>query len=160
MDPKTWRHCQYCGQDSVFMWNQQRRKDGSKVYTNESGARWAGRRCPECERSRVNSSVRCTPFEMDLVRSQLEQGGYKILSKSVPLLVEKDGLEQKVGIRRVRVTEGQLVFDQHDLRPADFYVLLFAEVRLCPSDKLARMMQGSTSRSHHKTESIGESRVP
>ena len=66
------RLCVYCESDKPWIFSGKRLKDGSKVYTNEYAVRWAGRRCPDCERQRVQAAVKCDSFERDRIIKSFE----------------------------------------------------------------------------------------
>ena len=107
MEQGNIRTCAYCRQDKAWIWGGKKLKDGSKVYTDENGLRWSGRRCPECERSRVYAAVRCDSFERDIIVRQFEDAGYEIVSKTLPLQVAKDGRTYTVGIKRAFTSDGR-----------------------------------------------------
>src|SRR5688572_14748164 len=91
MEHGSIRACGYCKQDKAWINSGKKLKDGSKVYVDENGLRWSGRRCPECERSRVYAAVRCDSFERDIIIRQFEENGFSIESRTLPLKVKKDG---------------------------------------------------------------------
>ena len=47
------KKCVYCGTEQTRIATDQKLKDGSIIYVDCRGKRWAGRRCPNCERKRV-----------------------------------------------------------------------------------------------------------
>jgi hypothetical protein len=137
--PTTTRLCAYCKCERDWIWSGQKLKDGSKVYTDHGGLRWAGRRCPVCEKSRVASAVRHDHFDRDMIFNQLAERGFKVLSKTHPILVEKGGQTLQVGIRRARMNGASIMIESGpDLRD-DFVALVFESVRLVPVEQLANM---------------------
>jgi hypothetical protein len=111
-------------------------KDGSKVYTDERGHRWAGRRCPVCEKSRVAAAVRHDSFDREMIFQQLGDKGFKVKSKTHPVTVEKDGQVYQVGIRRARTVDGSILIESPaDVRD-DIVALVFESVRLCTPEQI------------------------
>jgi hypothetical protein len=130
------RTCGYCHSERVWNWNGQKMKDGSKVYTDERGHRWAGRRCPVCEKSRVAAAVRHDSFDREMIFQQLVDKGFKIKSKTHPVTVEKDGQVYQVGIRRARTVDGSILIESPaDVRD-DIVALVFESVRLCTPEQI------------------------
>jgi len=130
------RTCGYCETERVWNWNGQKMKDGSKVYTDEKGHRWAGRRCPVCEKSRVAAAVRHDSFDREMIFQQLVDKGFKIKSKTHPVTVEKDGQSYQVGIRRARTVDGSILIESPaDVRD-DIVALVFESVRLCTPEQI------------------------
>ena len=58
------RLCIYCNSTKQWIWSGKTLKDGSKIYTDSSGSRWAGRRCADCEKQRVQAAIKCDAFIM------------------------------------------------------------------------------------------------
>lgn len=133
------RHCPYCKQDKVRLFSGQRLKDGSKIYIDGQKARWAGRRCPDCERSRVQAAVRCDSFDKDIIAKVLEEQGYTLASKNLPLLAEKDGTKQKIIIRRAFADGSKVVIENQVEPSADLVALVFESVRIIPREQLHRL---------------------
>ncbi len=130
------RTCGYCHSERVWNWNGQKMKDGSKVYTDERGHRWAGRRCPVCEKSRVAAAVRHDSFDREMIFQQLGDKGFKVKSKTHPVTVEKDGQVYQVGIRRARTVDGSILIESPaDVRD-DIVALVFESVRLCTPEQI------------------------
>ena len=128
--------CGYCDSERVWNWNGQKMKDGSKVYTDEKGHRWAGRRCPVCEKSRVAAAVRHDSFDREMIFQQLVDKGFTIKSKTHPVTVEKDGHSYQVGIRRARTVDGSILIESPaDVRD-DIVALVFESVRLCTPEQI------------------------
>jgi hypothetical protein len=135
----TLRTCVYCNQDKAWLWNGKRLKDGSKVYVDENDARWSGRRCPECERTRVYAAVRCDSFERDIIVKQFEDNGFQILSRTLPLKVSKDGKDYTVGIKRAFTDNGKIVLETPVDEGHDIVALVFESVRICTPGQLQRL---------------------
>ena len=139
MEQGSIRTCAYCKKDKAWIFSGKRLKDGSKVYVNAGGARWAGRRCPECERSRVYAAVRCDSFERDVIVRRFEDSGYKIESRTLPLKVSKDGQVYTVGIKRAFTTDGRIVLETPVEPGHDIVALVFESVRICTTGQLERL---------------------
>lgn len=133
------RLCIYCKLEKPWIFSGKKLKDGSKIYTNEFAVRWAGRRCPDCERSRVHAAVRCDTFERDLIIKQLEQSGFVIQSKTLPIRAEKNGKVYSVGIRHAHAESGGLTLNKPPREKADLYALVFSSVRICTAEQLANL---------------------
>lgn len=139
MEQGSTRACAYCKQDKAWMFSGKKLKDGSKIYTDENGQRWSGRRCPECERSRVYAAVRCDSFERDIIIRQFEESGFEIESKTLPLKVKKDGKTYSVGIKRAYTNEGKIVLETPVDPQHDIVALVFESVRICTVGQLERL---------------------
>lgn len=139
MEEGTVRACAYCKQDKAWVFSGKKLKDGSKIYTDGEGQRWSGRRCPECERSRVYAAVRCDSFERDIIIRQFEESGFEIESKTLPLKVRKDGKSYAVGIKRAYTSEGKIVLETPVDPGADIVALVFESVRICTTNQLERL---------------------
>ena len=135
-NPVPGRLCKYCGVEKAWIFSGKKLRDGSKIYTNEFAVRWAGRRCPECERKRVLAAVKCNAFEKDLIIKQLMDAGYEIKSSSFPVVVEKNGEKLKVGVRQAKVEDSKIILNKGDTEDADLYALVFSSVRLCSKEKM------------------------
>jgi hypothetical protein len=133
------RTCGYCGQEKSWIWNQKKLKDGSRIYANEHGKRWAGRRCPDCEKSRVQAAIRCDSFERDIIVRQLEESGYTVVSKSLPIKVKLDDEILTVGIKRAFTHQGQITVESSVDPEADIFALVFESVRICTADQMERL---------------------
>lgn len=133
------RTCQYCKQDKPWINTGKKLRDGSKIYVDEHGARWAGRRCPSCERSRVYAAVRCDGFEKDIILKQLEQSGYEVVSSTLPLKVRKDGVEQPVTVKRARAEQGKIVLEGPIEGGEGVIALVFESVRVCTREQAAKL---------------------
>jgi hypothetical protein len=139
MEPANIRTCTYCQKESPWLWNGVKLKDGSKVYVDQQGQRWAGRRCPACERSRVQAAVRCDSFERDIILRRLTDAGYKIESKTLPIRVQKDGRSYTVGIKRAFVDGTKIVLETPVEPGHDLVALVFESVRICSAEQLDRI---------------------
>jgi hypothetical protein len=136
MDGLKTRTCGYCSAERTWNWNGQKMKDGSKVYLNELGHRWAGRRCPVCEKSRVAAAVRHDSFDREMIFQQLTEKGFTVKSKVHPVAVEKDGVSYQVGIRRARTVDGSILIDSPAEPRDDIIALVFESVRLCTPEQI------------------------
>lgn len=140
-----WRLCKYCRKEKTWVWNQKRLKDGSKVFVNETNHRWAGRRCPDCEKERVRAALTLDEFTRDLLEGELLAQGYEITSKKkFPILVEKDGRQFVVRPIRAHMQNGKIeVAERYNHfqkskkpgQPEDLLIFLFNTVRLLPLDQ-------------------------
>jgi hypothetical protein len=132
------RFCVYCEQDKVWIFSGLKLKDGSRVFVDQDKARWAGKRCPDCEKQRVQSALKCNSFEKDLILYELQMAGYTVTSTSVPLKVEKDGLSYQVSIKRAFTRDGKIILE-HEKSSHELQELLFQSVRIIPPQKLATL---------------------
>jgi hypothetical protein len=139
MEHGNLRTCAYCRKDKAWIWTGRKLKDGSKVYADENGLRWSGRRCPECERTRVYAAVRCDSFERDIIIRQFEDSGFQILSKTLPLKVAKDGRSFTVGIKRAFTADGKIVLETPVEPGHDIVALVFESVRICTVNQLEKL---------------------
>jgi hypothetical protein len=133
------RICGYCQQEKSWVWNQQKLKDGSRIYANAEGKRWAGRRCPDCERSRVQAAVRCDSFERDIIVRQLEDSGYTIVSSTLPIKVKMGEEILTVGIKRAFTHLGRITIESSVDPDAQIFALVFESVRICTADQMERL---------------------
>jgi hypothetical protein len=139
MEQGNIRACSYCKQDKAWIFSGKKLKDGSKIYVDEDQQRWSGRRCPECERSRVYAAVRCDSFERDIIIRQFEESGFEIESKTLPLKVKKDGRSYAVGIKRAYTSEGKIVLETPVDPGSDIVALVFESVRICTTGQLEKL---------------------
>lgn len=154
------RVCGYCHLNRDWIWNGHKLKDGSKVYVDQSGQRWAGRRCPQCEKSRVATAVRHDAFDKDMIFSQLAEKGFEIKTKTHPVLAEKNGQLFQVGIRRARMENGRITLESApDLRD-DVVALVFESVRIVTPDQLQSMDIFSPNEHKHSASSQSENTSP
>lgn len=133
------RVCHYCEQTKVWVWNRKKLRDGSKVYVDDGGSRWAGRRCPDCEKIRVQSAVKYDTFKRDNIIRELEKDGYQILSRCLPLRVEKDGVAYTVSVNYAQTKDGKVVLETPLSETADIHALIFETVRLFRSDQVEKI---------------------
>ena len=134
------RLCTYCQVEKPWVFSGKKLRDGSKIYTNEFALRWAGRRCPDCERMRVKAAVKCDSFERDIIIKQLKQAGYKVNSKVLPIEAEKNGQVYSVGIRHAHAHDGNIILNKASSSDkADIYALVFSSVRICSSEQLENL---------------------
>lgn len=138
MNDRSTRICGYCKTERDWTWNGQKLKDGSKIYTDAAGNRWAGRRCPVCEKSRVASAVRHDSFDRDMIFQQLQEKGFTIKSKTHPILAERSGQTYQVGIRRARMEGGAIVVESPAEERDDIVAVVFESVRLVTPDQLQK----------------------
>ncbi|MBP6218280.1 MAG: hypothetical protein KA436_06815 [Oligoflexales bacterium] len=132
------RYCNYCAQNKNWIWTGSKLKDGSKIYIDQWGSRWAGKRCPDCERSRVQQALKWTVFEKDLVISELEKSGYSILNTSPQIRVEKAGVQYKVSLQRAMTKDGRILLEEKTDQEGDrtLQILIFQSVRILTPGKL------------------------
>lgn len=133
------RTCTYCQKESPWIWKGAKLKDGSKVYVDDQGQRWAGRRCPACEKSRVQAAVRCDSFERDIILRRLVEAGYTIESRTLPIKVQKDGRSYTVGIKRAFVDGTKIVLETPVESGHDLLALVFETVRICTADHMTKI---------------------
>lgn len=133
---KEIRRCRYCDQEKSWIFFGQKMKDGTKIYKNEKGLRWSGRRCPDCERQRVQAALKSTYFDRGLIKLKLEQEGYEVLDlKSDIILVRQpDGQIKKIALRTVGASSDGLLLSAgsklNEPEDVDFYAVLFSSVKL------------------------------
>lgn len=133
------RVCVYCGEEKPWIFSGKKLRDGSKVYTNEFAVRWAGRRCPDCEKQRVHAAAKCNAFEKEQVIETLEKAGFSVSGDTLPITVEKDGQVNMVGVRKARASEGEILLSQPVSSDTELYALVFSSVRICTREQLLRM---------------------
>lgn len=133
------RTCAYCKQDKAWLHSGKKLKDGSKVYVDEHEARWSGRRCPDCERSRVYAAVRCDSFERDIILKQLEESGYEVSSRTLPIKATKDGITYTLGVKRACTENGRIVLETPVEPGQELVALVFESVRILTTEQLERL---------------------
>lgn len=131
--------CSYCDQEKVRVWSGAKLKDGSKVYIDHKHQRWAGRRCPDCEKARVQTAVKCDRFAKANILRELKAKGFEILSTAVPIKVKKDDIEFTVGMRRAFMDNGQIIVENSGEASVDMLALVFETVRLATPEQLDMM---------------------
>ena len=140
MNDKLMRNCVYCQTEKVCVDSGRKLKDGSRVYVNSQGIRWAGRRCPECERKRVKAALKQDSFERQLVLDHLKEAGYEVLSSTYPLRVRSaDQQEQTVGIQYASITDRGVALGERLFPEAEMFALVVQSIRLCHGAQLQRM---------------------
>ena len=131
--------CTYCENEKVRIWSGAKLKDGSRVFIDQKHQRWAGRRCPDCEKSRVQTAVKCDRFAKANILRELESKGFEIVSSAVPIKVRKDGIEFTVGMRRAYMEGGSIVLENEFESGVDMVALVFETVRLATPEQIAAM---------------------
>jgi hypothetical protein len=134
----TKKFCPYCLQEDDWVDTGRKLKDGTKIHTNLQGSRWAGRRCPSCEKSRVKQAIRYDAFDRELIIRALKEQGYEIVSDTVPFKVRKEGKLLPVAIRRAQIVGGQIAIDD-PIGPSEQQVtiLVFQDVRVFSQQEMA-----------------------
>jgi len=134
------RVCGYCKEEKIFNWTGKKMSDGGKLYTDESGSRWSGRRCPDCERSRVQAAVKFDPFEKNLLVQQIESQGYKVNSVKDIITAEKEGHNFTFQARRGATTkDGQILLEGQNRLDTDFTIILFQSTRICSKEQIEKL---------------------
>ena len=109
---KNLRYCIYCQQHKVRKFSGKKSKDGSKVYVDDNNYRWAGKRCPDCEKKRVKAANRHDKFERQSIVDTLKAQGFNVISTASPMLVKKNGAYFSVGIQRAYAKEkGKIILE-------------------------------------------------
>lgn len=142
--PQT-RKCVYCGQLVVWRWHGQCLKDGSKIYLDAQGRRWAGRRCASCEKKRVQTAIRFNRFDRELVTKELAARGYRVKKFANPIVAEADGKTYHIPVRKA-CTDGRAITIEEPL-PADSAescVLLFSSSRVFSREQIQQMAASNT----------------
>ena len=138
-DSTTSRLCDYCQQPKSWLWSGQRLKDGSKVYLDADGRRWAGRRCPDCEKQRVQTAIRFNSFDRAAITKKLEDDGYKIIHFSNPLLVEKDGETTQVNLHKACIDNDSIALEKPLDQNNAPCLLVFTSSRIFTREELANL---------------------
>lgn len=133
------RICVYCKREKAWVYSGLKLKDGSRIYVDSAKQRWSGRRCPDCEKARVQSAVRCDNFDKDIIARSLSDQGYKLKSRQLPLIADKDGSKYKVAIRRAYAKTGKVVLESPVDNKVDLVALVFESVRIVPREQLERL---------------------
>lgn len=127
------RMCAYCHEDKPWIFGDRRLKDGTKIYTNEKGIRWSGRRCPDCERLRVQAALKSTGFDQSQVEKKLRADGYVVVdARTNPVKVKTpSGVCQSVGICHATATDEGIILHQSEVEgEVDLYAVVFSSVKL------------------------------
>ena len=140
MKSKNQRQCFYCKKLKTWLWNDKRLKDGTKIYTNERNQRWAGKRCPSCEKERVKKAQKFTLLEKQTIMDSLIADGFKIKSPLYPIIASKQGKEYKIGIKRVIMGKTDGIQDGED-NNIDIFALIYSQVGFCNKHKLSEFQQ-------------------
>ncbi len=135
------RLCTYCGLEKTRIYSGKRLRDGSRIYTNEFASRWAGRRCPDCERKRVNAAIHCDRFERDMILRELIDQGYTVVSSTLPIKVSKDEREYEVEVRHAVTHDGKITLDHPTDNSEKLYAIVFSSVRLCTTEVLGNLKE-------------------
>ena len=139
------RLCCYCYQYKRWMWLGKRLKDESKLYVDEKNARWAGKRCPDCERKRIRAALKCTAFERELIFEELRKQGFEIVSFTFPLKVRRHDQNFSVGVRHAVTKDGQIVLEEDgQVHSSDLYVVMFASARMITKEQIEQVQFQST----------------
>ncbi len=147
------RFCPYCLQEDTWDFADLKLKDGTKVYVNAAGARWAGRRCPSCEKLRVKYAVTYDDFERKQISEALQKDGYQLLADSMPLKAQRQGQILSVHVRRAYIRAGSLVVDQAPPPHDGLTVILFQEVRILDTKQIDALQEKMlTYTPNHRTQ--------
>ena len=133
------RYCIYCQSYKVWKFRGDKAKDGSKIYTDEHGSRWAGKRCPQCEKKRVRAANKHDNFERASIVHKLKSQGYQVMSTASPMLVQKQGQYLTVGIQRAFTDpEGNIVVEEptEASEKTHLTALLFQTTKLVSQEQL------------------------
>lgn len=134
------RVCGYCKDEKVFIWTGKKMSDGSKLYTDATGSRWSGKRCPDCERKRVQAAVKFDAFEKNLLVQQIESQGYKVIGVKDIITAEKDGQTFTFQARRAATgKDGLILLDSSFERETDFTIILFQSTRICSKEQIEKL---------------------
>ena len=134
------RQCIYCQRLVGWRWQGQRLKDGSKIYLDEQGRRWAGRRCPSCEKQRVQTAIRFNRFDRMLLTKELAARGYRVKKFANPIVAEANGKTCYIPVRKA-CTDGRAITIEEPL-PQDeteSCVLLFSSSRVFSRAQIQQM---------------------
>lgn len=136
------RQCPYCSQSCTWIFSGKKLKDGSKVYVDDTGSRWAGKRCPTCEKKRVQAAVKYDQFEKNNILETLQNAGFVVESPTNPIKISKDGVSSTVSIRRAYTKkDGKIVVEPapKNEAPSNLTALMFQTVKLCSSEQIKRL---------------------
>lgn len=140
------RECGYCYRQVCWHWRGKRLKDGSKIYLDAEGRRWAGRRCPSCEKQRVQTAIRFSRFDRMLVTKELAARGYQVKKFANPIVAEADGQTHYIPVRKA-CTDGRAITIEEPLNDNDSSapcVLLFSSSRVFSRAQIAQMAAANT----------------
>ena len=142
------RKCGYCLTERSWTWTGDRLRDGSRIFVDEHQRRWAGKRCPTCERKRVQATIECPSFEKHNVTKALEDAGYEIRNQTPPLQAHRDGNIYPVVIRHATLNQGKVILAAPLPEDEDqVCVLVFQSIRVLPAKHLEnlRLKEDKTS---------------
>lgn len=139
--PRT-RICSYCHEERSWLWNGNVLKDGTKIYTDEHEKRWAGRRCPPCERRRVAKALRTDKLEKEVISNSLKKHGFEFENIDQVKMGEKlNNLE----VRHAYAQDGQVVLEKGlDPDSDNLYAVVFYTVRLLDNEGMRKLSEGAT----------------
>ena len=137
------RRCRYCSKDKAHIVSGQVLRDGTKVFRDEKGCRWAGWRCPACERSRVSDASRRNKIPLESVAKKLEEDGYKLKQLRPILQVEKDGQLFRVSTCLGKVENGQIKIKGAVESPKknELHVVVFPTIRILNSHQMIQILE-------------------
>ena len=136
------RYCIYCQNQKIWRFRGDKAKDGSKIYVDHRGSRWAGKRCPDCEKKRVRAANKHDQFERTSIAQKLKASGYEVVSTASPMLVKKGDEYLTVGIRRAFTHESGTIVVEKPTEASEkthLTALLFQTTKILPHDKLTAM---------------------
>ena len=136
------RICRYCSQDKAHLFGGQILQDGSKVFRDEQGGRWAGWRCPDCERKRVRKTLGRHKIPIEAVLQKLESSGYVIRQVRPVLQVEKNGNIFRVSTCLGQIEAGNIKIriDKDQLEKNDVHVVVFSSLRVLNSEQINQII--------------------
>lgn len=142
------RKCGYCLTERRWTWTGERLRDGSKIFVDDLQRRWAGKRCPICERRRVQATIECPSFEKFHVTKALAEAGYEVRNQTPPLQAHRDGVAYPVVIRHATLEQGKVVLESPLPEAEDqVCVLVFQSVRVVPAKQMSNLRLKETSTS-------------
>ena len=130
------RLCTYCDQKKTHLLTDSRLKDGSRIYVDQEQRRWAGRRCPDCERYRVKETLRFTKDEKLEITQALSEEGYSLLGFHEPLTATKGDHKITVDVVRATLDNENLRFKNPPDLSRDLCVILFRSLRIVDPKQL------------------------
>ena len=133
-----YRVCVYCQRRLVWAWHGERLKDRARIYLDAEGRRWAGKRCADCEKKRVQTAIRFNRFDRMLISKELEAQGYKVKKFDNPLVVEMQGTTRQIAIRKAH-TDGKAIIVEDSLPADGSCLLLFSASRLLTKEQLQQL---------------------
>ena len=133
-----YRVCVYCQRRLLWAWNGERLKDRARIYLDAEGRRWAGKRCADCEKKRVQTAIRFNRFDRMLISKELEAQGYKVKKFDNPLVVEMHGTTRHIEIRKAH-TDGKAIIVEDSLPADGSCLLLFSASRLLTREQLQQL---------------------